>query len=88
MQVSMVGGGQIGQLALVVRREGGAFGVQPVEIARQFRRVGRGIEVGQVPIRQIAQRCTPGLGCGIKDGVGRWAGKGRRMGTSVFWIVR
>jgi hypothetical protein len=81
-----VGGGQLRQLALVVCREGRAFGLEPVEVAHQFRRIRRGIEIGQVPIRQIAQRCAPCLGYGVAGDL--WGGKRQAHGNLELKVFR
>jgi hypothetical protein len=86
MQVSRSAADRLGQLALVVGREGGAFGLEPVEIARQFRRIRRGIEVGQVPIRQIAQRCAPCLGYGVAGDL--WGGERQAHGDLELKVFR
>jgi len=60
---------EAGQLALIIAGKGGAFALQPAEIAGHFGRVGGGVDVGQVPFRQIAQ--TAGAGVGIEGGAGK-----------------
>ena len=52
-------GGLFRELALVVGLKRDAFGIHLFEVARDFRRVDTGIEIGQVPFRQLA-----GLGFG------------------------
>src|SRR3954463_2965164 len=42
------------ELALVVRLERDAIGIHLCEIARRFRRIDSGIEVGEVPLRKLA----------------------------------
>ena len=49
-----------GELALVVGLKRDAIGIHLLEVARHFRRVDAGIEIGQVPFRQLA-----GLGAGL-----------------------
>jgi len=43
----------LGELAFVVVLKRDTFGIQPVEIARHFRRVDRGVEIGKIPFRQL-----------------------------------
>ena len=52
------------KLAFVVGLKRDAFGVHPCEVARDFRRVDTGIEIGQVPFRQLAG-LVPGFGRGF-----------------------
>jgi hypothetical protein len=61
------GGIQIGQLALVVGGKGGAGLLQPVEVTLEFGSVGRRVEIGEVPFRQIAEVLAPGRGIGIEE---------------------
>ncbi|MGY4367798.1 hypothetical protein ACVW1A_003863 [Bradyrhizobium sp. LB1.3] len=42
------------ELALVVRLERDAIGIHLCEIARHFRRIDPGIEIGEVPLRKLA----------------------------------
>jgi len=63
-----------GEPALVVGGEGGAGALQLGQVARHLRRVGCGVEVGQIPFGQAAQ--PAGGGIGIKDGAGQADGHG------------
>ena len=57
-----------GQFALVIGGEIGAGLVQPVEIAREFGRGLGGVEIAQVPFRQLSQVLVARAGIGIADG--------------------
>jgi hypothetical protein len=57
-------GGFFRELALVVRLKRDAIGVHLLQIAGRFRRVDSGIEIGQVPFRQL---CRFGFGRGLSD---------------------
>ena len=51
------------QLALISRRKIGAGGLQPCHIAGEFRAVGAGVKIGQIPIGKVAERaCTRCIG--------------------------
>ena len=56
---------QRGQIAFVIGGEAGAGFLQPVEVAFQFGRVLTGVEIAQIPFRQIAKVFAPGAGVGI-----------------------
>src|SRR3984957_13543107 len=60
------------KLALVVGLKRNAFCVQPCKVAGNFRRVDTGIEIGQVPFRQLAA-LVPGFGFGCGFLAVRWA---------------
>ena len=68
-------GAQIGQIAFVIRREICAFCHQPVSVAGDLGRVRRGVEVAQVPFRQVAQVLAPGIGMGIEKRSGLAGGE-------------
>ena len=66
-------GGSFRELALVVRLKRDAFRVHPLQVAGDFRRVDPGIEIGQIPFRQL---CRPGwiwrIPCGsVRDVLAR-----------------
>ncbi len=46
---------QLCQLAFIVGSKGGTFAFQPVQVARQFGRLFRGVEIRQIPFGKIAQ---------------------------------
>ena len=57
--------GPLGKLALVVGLKRDAFGIHPCEVAGDFRRVDTGIEIGQIPFRQLAGLFRSGFGRGF-----------------------
>jgi hypothetical protein len=62
-----VGGGEGGELALVVGGEAGAGVLEPVHVALELGRVGGGVEVGQVPVGEGAEILAAG-GVRVEDG--------------------
>ena len=77
------GGVEIGQPAFVIGGEGGAFGFEPVEVAGDLRRVGRGIEVAKVPFGQGAERLG-GIGlAGVLGGGGGHGGSSVRVRAEI-----
>ena len=60
-------GAKIGQLALIIGGKGGAFGFQPPHIAGQFRRVLGGVQIAEIPFRQVPERRSAAR-VGIKNG--------------------
>jgi hypothetical protein len=65
--VEEVGGGEGGELALVVGGEAGAGVLEPVHVALELGRVGGGVEVGEVPVGEGAEVLGPG-GVRVEDG--------------------
>ncbi|MPL71127.1 hypothetical protein SDC9_16898 [bioreactor metagenome] len=62
------GGIERGELALVIGGEACAQGLERGHVAGKFRRIGGGVEIAQVPVRQVAEaaRRAPRAGVGIE----------------------